>query len=178
MEKPLTTDELFDIICRRLEENGKMPDIIEYWNSCDTLKKIISTDWKIYGKVQFGGSEGIYLDIHIEGIIDDDCKDYGDIYIGCIKTCHEGYEAFKTMCLLNADFIFEERAFFNENYRIFEWRGYYVDCYKAGMNNYSFWTLEKPTENWGLFSDEDYDYSVITNCETREYTLIKHKEEV
>ena len=46
------------------------------------------------------------------------------------------------------------------------------------MNKYSFWTLEEPTENWGLFSDEDYDYSVITNCETREYTLIKHKEEV
>lgn len=176
LKSPLMAGALFEIICERLARKKKLPDILEYWNSSDDMTDIKLTDWEMYGKVQFGGSEGIYLDIHIEGYIEN-YDERKDIYIGCFKTLYDEYNAFKTMCILNADFIFEEKEFYRENPRIFDWTGYAVDCYKDGKNVYPFFVREEPSRDMGIFQDPDYDYFIITNLATREYTFVAGKEE-
>lgn len=181
MEKPLTTSDLFNIIVKRLDKKGKLPDILDY-HIGDGDKLIKTSDWHLYGKVSFGGSEGIYLDIYLEGYLDSPCDkkaEYLDIHIGCFKTLYADYDSFVAMSILNADFIFEEIEFYNRNRRMFEWVGFNVDCYSNGELKHSWFQYGMPLiENEPIFKDDTFDFFVITDMKTRRHTLIDRAKEV
>lgn len=180
MEKPLTTSDLFNIIVKKLEEKGKLPDILDY-HLGDGDKLIKTSDWHLYGKVNFGGNEGIYLDIYLEGYLDNPCDKntiFQDIHIGTFKTLYDDYNSFVTMSILNADFIFEEISFYRENSRIFEWLGYNVDCYSNGALKHSWFQYGLPNTEEPIFKDDTFDFFVITDMVTRKHMLIDGAKEV
>lgn len=62
--------------------------------------------------LDYGASEGIYLDLWIEYLVGDEEQRAS---IGTFKTLHEDAEAMHTMASLLADFIIEERSYVNDN---------------------------------------------------------------
>lgn len=71
MNKPMTTAELFDKICNILKEKGLYPDILDYALAEYTPKPITNYEYSLRNNLDYGGSEGIYLDLWIE--TDTDC---------------------------------------------------------------------------------------------------------
>ncbi|MCD7834323.1 MAG: hypothetical protein LUH00_10120 [Lachnospiraceae bacterium] len=63
MQKPITTTEYFNLICAILRENGQMPDdILDYAAAAYVPVPIMTWQFDIRNNLDYGGSEGIYLD--------------------------------------------------------------------------------------------------------------------
>lgn len=136
-ERPFTNKELFDIIHGQLKENNLLPDILEYGlNSFDEVP-IRSYHWDTIGIVNFGSSEGIYLDIYAWGNVTQEDKQE-KIKLATYKTLHTDKEAFKVMSDLNAEFVFAMQAFVNANMDDFLWTGKTVRFYNTdGAEDYA-----------------------------------------
>lgn len=125
MKKPLTAAEYFDLICNRLVEKGLMPDeILDYRLSTMDTVPIRSYAFDIRNNLDYGESEGIYLDLAIRFYEDGEKKCRA---LGTFKTLHDTPEAMRIMAKLLADFIVEERAYVSANLDDFNWMG--VDVY-------------------------------------------------
>ena len=122
-KNPYTTAELFNIIDKKLKENGKLPGILDYGLPEHSDIQIKSYEWDLIGIVNFGGSEGIYLDLYCRGETGNDTK---QVPVGTYKTLHEDLDAFKEMGDLNAEFVFETRSLVNKNMDDFTWMGYNI----------------------------------------------------
>ena len=72
----------------------------------------------------YGGSEGIYLDIYLDGSIDEKQEKYSRIRIAVIKTLSESREAMRIMAKLGADWVVDVTAIVNENMEDFTWDGF------------------------------------------------------
>ena len=70
--------------------------------------------------LDYGGSEGIYLDLLIVYFDDGERRRKG---LGTFKTLSKSDEAMHTMAALLADFIIEECAYVNGNLDEFTWEG-------------------------------------------------------
>lgn len=117
---PVTTEELFDTICKILKEKGKMPDILDYGLATHSPVPITNYEYGLRNKLDYGGNEGIYLDLWIEYIADGKrCADD----LGTFKTLSTDDEAMHIMANLLADFIIEEYAYVNANLDDFTWEG-------------------------------------------------------
>ncbi len=83
MERPMTTEKLYNRICGILKEKGKMPDILDY--ELPTYNPVPITDYEFEFKnnLDYGGSEGIYLDLWMEYFADGEKRVSG---IGTFKT--------------------------------------------------------------------------------------------
>lgn len=92
MAKTYTCEEYFDYIVNHIE----LPEILDYSNG-DSLNRMIITE-PVYGmtsRLDWGDSEGIYLDIY----------NGGGTHIGTFKTLENSSEAMHIMANLLADFI-------------------------------------------------------------------------
>lgn len=119
-KKPMTTEELFGIICEILKEKGKMPDILDYGLATHNPVPITNYEYGLKNKLDYGGNEGIYLDLWIEYTADG--KRYANS-LGTFKTLSTDNEAMHIMANLLADFIIEEYAYVNTNLDDFTWEG-------------------------------------------------------
>lgn len=142
MNKQLYTNaDLFYIILNKLKEGGLLPEILDYSLGCSTLKEIKSDEWDAIGRITFGGNEGIYLRIYIEGVID---HDYDKVELGTFKTLETSKEAYKAMSDLNVEFIFALRDFVEVNSESFCWTGYSVRFVGNGEpSDHPIWTASK-----------------------------------
>lgn len=120
MDRPMTTQELFNRICDILEEKGKMPDILDYGIATSRPVPIRIYEFELKNNLDYGGSEGIYLDLWIEYYED---NEWIRSDIGTFKTLDESREAMHTMAGLLADFIIEGTAYINANLDDFTWTG-------------------------------------------------------
>ena len=119
-KRPMTTEELFNRINGILKEKGKLPDILDYGLATHSPVPITNYEYGLKNKLDYGGNEGIYLDLWIE-------------YTAERKKCANGLGTFKTlrtddkvmhiMAALLADFIIEEYAYVNANLDDFTWEG-------------------------------------------------------
>ena len=66
MDRPMTTEELFDKIQDSLKEKSKLPDILDYALATSSPIPIKTYEFDLVNKLAHGGSEGIYLDLWIE----------------------------------------------------------------------------------------------------------------
>ncbi len=100
-KKPFTNKELFNEIVRILKESNKLPDILDYALS-DSLNEnmINSYEFDSLFKLDWGGNEGIHLDVAITGCVDGESK---VISLGTFKTLLETDEAMHQMAALEAD---------------------------------------------------------------------------
>lgn len=111
------------------------------------VEELLDDEFDIVGCLKFGGCEGIYLDIILEGNFDKACTEKR-LHIGTIKTLSTSDDAFKKMTLLMAEFTIKGRNWMNDNQNLLLRRGYCVQVKKDG--EYVPWlictTLERAME--------------------------------
>lgn len=120
MNRPMTTEELFNRIRDMLKEKGKLPAILDYGLAARRPAAIRTYEFDLTSRLSHGGSEGIYLDLWIEYSVNGGEEKRK---LGTFKTLHEDNEAMHVMAGLLADFIIEEHAYVNDNIDDFTWEG-------------------------------------------------------
>lgn len=128
MERPMTTKEFFNKICRILKEKGRLPDILDYGVAAGDPLPIRTYPFDLKHNLAYGSSEGIYLDLRIGyPDRDEECRRE----LGTFKTLRDDREAMHIMAALLADFILEGYAYVNANLDNFTWEGADVRGIKA-----------------------------------------------
>lgn len=112
MNKPMTTADLFNKVCDILKEKGLFPEILDYALAENTPAPVTSHEYCLKNNLDYGGSEGIYLDLWIETDTDGGMKRNK---LGTFKTLEDSRDAMYIMAKLLADFIAEESAYVNAN---------------------------------------------------------------
>jgi hypothetical protein len=170
--KPMTTAEFFDKVCEILKENGQMPDILDYGLAEINSVPITTYAFAIRNNLDYGISEGIYLDLWIERYADDKRVCYG---LGTFKTLDDSPEAMRTMAQLLADFIVAERRYLNKNLDDFTWEGADVHPIDKGKKfnwGYSCRTMEAANRKKDELL-EKYDEVIIRDNKTRKESVYK-----
>ena len=122
---PYTNKELFQILCDRVT----LPkEILDYAVPAQEELKIESYDWDVWNSLNFGTSEGIYLDIGAEF----HHPSHRIIRFGTFKTLQTDLGAMREMGRLLADLVYTTYDFVNNNLDDFEWSGYQVRGIKDG----------------------------------------------
>ena len=123
--------ELFSIIKGQLEKDGLMPDIIDYANAStgtyDEDYVLDTTELDIDSKLDYGGSEGIYLDLYI--LFTQEDGERVRQRFGVIKTLRDDREAMQAMGKLYGDFVYTVREYISEHWDDFMLRGYRIRPY-------------------------------------------------
>ena len=126
-KKPYTTHELFHEIDSILKEKGLLPSFLDYGIASGKENQEIRTClWDPVFKTRFGGSEGIYLDLYLEGELDSSGKN-STCVIGTYKTLNGDDESFRQMAILGANFALETNHWTWNKLDDFTWTGYDID---------------------------------------------------
>lgn len=144
MDRPMTTEELFNKICDVLKEKGMFPDILDYALPGDRPFPVTNRNFSIRNNLDYGASEGIYLDLWLMEIREgkERLRDFGTI-----KTLKEDRDAMRTMGVLLADFMAEGQRYVREHSDDFTWEG--INVYAFGDTgekanwHYCFATVEE-----------------------------------
>ena len=129
MTRPMTTEELFEKINSILIEKSKIPDILDYGLATSNPIPIRTYEFDLRNSLNYGGNEGIYLDLWIEYLEGNEKRRAA---IGTYKTLYEDDNAMHIMASLLADFIIEEHSYVNGNLDDFTWEG--ADVYALKDN--------------------------------------------
>lgn len=105
MKRPMTTEELFNKIYGTLKEKGSLPDILDYGLATHNSVPITNYEFDLKNNLNYGGNEGIYLDLWIGYYEGGKMQQKG---LGTFKTLSTDNEAMHIMAALLADFIIEE----------------------------------------------------------------------
>lgn len=175
---PMTTEELFNTIKEILEEKGKLPEILEYGEPTYHPIPIKTYEFDLKNNLDYGVSEGIYLDLWMEYYVD------GEAYkasIGTFKTLDKSGEGMHRMAALLADFIIEEEFYVNSNLDDFKWEG--ADVYpfdEAGKRlpwSYSFCSKETAIKRRDELL-EKYPQVVIRDNATRKEKIYIRSDQI
>lgn len=178
MKKVLYTNKtLFTTITNTLKEKGLLPDILDYSQAKFEELPIKNYEFDILGDLNFGGNEGIYLEMYIEGYLG---NNHTKISLGTFKTLNEDIESLKTMAVLQANFMWYCREFVGDNLDDFTWEGRDVDFYKGDERTMGYTTRNNDSANRLIkrYYRYEWDYVIITNNENGKTTLIKKAEVV
>ena len=61
--RPMTTGELFNRVCEILKAKNLLPDSLEYAIATNEPVLITNCEFELKSNLDYGGSEGIYLDL-------------------------------------------------------------------------------------------------------------------
>jgi len=118
----MTGGQLFDRIIEQARENGDLArfDAIDEYILDDTSDKgkLCSYEFDPLPAMNFGGSEGIYIDCYLKGKFDESGRD--SLHIGTIKTLDTDLDACKVMGELCGVLMYHENRFVNENLYLFD----------------------------------------------------------
>ena len=159
MTRPMTTEELFEKINSILKEKGKLLDILDYGLATSNPIPIRTYEFDLRNSLNYGGNEGIYLDLWIEYLVENEKRRAA---IGTYKTLYEDDNAMHIMASLLADFMLEEHSYVNKNLDDFTWEGADVHA------------LEENGErmNWG------YTCGTMEAALKKKDELLKHHQQV
>lgn len=181
IDKPMTTDDLFNNICDSLKEKGKWPEILDYalGENERYAVELKTSDIELKNNLDYGGSEGIYLDLWLD-IYDEENSTSNKVKFGTFKTLEDGDKAMHIMATLLADFILEEKRYVREHRADFNWKG--MCFYPADENGQEYgwgrycYTDQELEEQKKVFL-EKYPMLIIRNFETREEFIYKREPE-
>ena len=159
MTRPMTTEELFEKINSILKEKGELPDILDYSLATSNPIPIRTYEFDLRNSLNYGGNEGIYLDLWIEYWVENEKRRAA---IGTYKTLYEDDNAMHIMASLLADFIIEEYSYVNKNLDDFTWEG--ADVYALKDNG--------DRVNWG------YTCTTMESALKKKDELLKHHKKV
>lgn len=123
-----------------MKEQGKLPDILDYGLASHKSFPLKTCEFNLKNNLDYGGSEGIYLDLRIE-YFEGDERSLHDL--GTFKTLKDNDKAMHTMAHLLADFILEVYSYVSRNRDDFNWTG--VDVHMLDENG--------KMVNWGYCCD-------------------------
>lgn len=172
MKRPMTTKEYFKTICKILSEKGKIPkNILDYFLPTSKEIPIKTYEFNLKNNLDYGGSEGIYLDLFISFTSKEEKKLCS---LGTFKTLQEDAKAMHTMATLLADFLIEGCSYVNQHLDDFTWKGF--DVHILGEDG--------TTSSWGYTCSDietakkrkekllqSYPQVVIRNNATRKETI-------
>ena len=159
MTRPMTTEELFEKINSILKEKGKLPDILDYSLATSNPIPIRTYEFDLRNSLNYGGNEGIYLDLWIEYRVENEKRRAA---IGTYKTLYEDDNAMHIMASLLANFIIEEHSYVNGNLDDFTWEG--ADVYALKDNG--------DRMSWG------YTCGTMESALKKKDELLKHHKKV
>ncbi len=170
MERPMTTSEFFDKLCGILKAGGMMPDILDYGLAEQKGVPMRTSEFSLKSCLDYGGSEGIYLDLWIE------YEEEGSrtrVRLGTFKTLEDDRSAMRTMAALLADIIVEGYAYVRKNSDDFTWDGFQVFAVD-GAGKKSAWHYECGSEIQALEKKDEllgkYSAVIIRSNSTRRET--------
>jgi hypothetical protein len=118
----MTGGQLFEKFMERARENGdtaRFDEIGDYVLSESLEKgKLCSYEFDMLPIVNFGGSEGIYIDCSLRGKFDDSGRN--SLHIGTLKTLRTDLDACKVMGELCGALMYHSSRFVNENLYLFD----------------------------------------------------------
>ena len=159
MTRPMTTEELFEKINSILKEKSKIPDILDYSLATGNPIPIRTYEFDLRNSLNYGGNEGIYLDLWIEYQVENEKRRAA---IGTYKTLYEDDNAMHIMASLLANFIIEEHSYVNNNLDDFTWEGADVHTLKENGERV----------NWG------YTCGTMEAALKKKDELLKHHQQV
>ena len=119
--KRMTPGQLFQTVIEQMQEDGHFDEasyILDYI-SPETLDRrtLCSYQFDVRAVVNRGGSEGVYLDIWLDG----ECDTSGNhkVAIGTLKTLKEGLGAYTILGRLAGTFVYYAERFINSNLSLF-----------------------------------------------------------
>lgn len=173
LTRPMTTEEFFNKICDILKEKELMPDILDYALATSEPVPMTTYEFNIRNNLDYGGSEGIYIDLWIETYRDNE-KVVNSL--GTFKTLREDREGMQIMGKLLADFIVEENAYVNANLDDFTWKGADVHPIDGGGKRLR-WGYSCPSMESALKKKDElldkYPSVIVRDNATREETVFK-----
>lgn len=116
--KPYTNQEFFTELCARVD----LPKILDYTLADSKAVEIKSYECSFWNSLNFGVSEGIYLDVGLEFFH----PKHEIVPLGTFKTLEDSQEAMREMARLLADITYTTFHFINEHLDDFDWEGYQV----------------------------------------------------
>lgn len=169
VKQPMTTEELFSKVCEILKEKNLLPDLLDYANPACEPVLITNCDFVLKSNLDYGRSEGIYLDLYLKFY-----KSGTSVNFGTFKTLNTDREAMHFMAGILADFIIEFNSFVRTNADDFDWEGFYVYPLDPEGNkvhwHYFCDSMEEALRKKNT-SLEKYEKVIIRNNETREETV-------
>ena len=174
-KKPYVTNELFEIIVQRLKDNGDIPDILDYISPASSGTQLLNEAWSVYGKLEYGGNEGIYLTMLAEIYSgESDRPDTEVRYLGTFKTLLTDRASFMKMAALLGSFVFETNQFVQDNLDDFNWIGYDLMYYRDGKPGDTCWTVVNEKRALALISEykTPYDYALLVDNRTKKFKKI------
>ena len=172
IKKPMTTKELFETICKKLKEKNLLPDILDYSLGKESGRLIDTNCFSLKSNLDFGESEGIYLDLYLDFYDDVEAR---AVEFGTFKTLENSDEAMHTMANLLADFLLELNKYMHENSVNFEWfQGTLIkkvdeDGKQVGIGRYAY--SEKETSEVINTFFKEHDRIIVYDLGKREETL-------
>lgn len=150
MEDVVKVNGLGDAVIKRMKEKGLLPEILDYAlasnRSCNV--EVCDLDFEVVCNVNYGGSEGIYLDTYLEGVFTHSDEKVRASFI-TFKTLEENDEALRIMCNLQADCMIETREYLKEHSKEFERKGFRM-FREDGLEDlgckYTFYSAERALE--------------------------------
>ena len=127
-------EEFFEKINSILIEKSKIPDILDYSLATSNPIPIRTYEFDLRNTLNYGGNEGIYLDLWIEYRVENEKRRAA---IGTYKTLYEDDNAMYIMASLLANFIIEEYSYVNKNLDDFTWEGADVHALKENGDRMS-----------------------------------------
>ena len=171
-EKPYTVKEFFEKVKEKICNEGNWPDGIDYALPENKELEIRSSEFSVVSQVAYGGSEGIYLDIYLDGSIDEKQEKYSRIRIAVIKTLSESREAMRIMAKLGADWVVDVTAIVNENMEDFTWDGFKVQLYNSeGRKCLGYYCMDKEQAR-KFYEKYSVTYKRVTLCDMESRKVI------
>lgn len=178
MERPMTTEELYNKICGILKEKGKIPDILDYGLPTHNPVPITTYEFDFKNNLDYGSSEGIYLDLWMEYFMNGERRVSG---VGTFKTLRTDHNAMHIMAGLLADFMIEGSAYVNTNLDDFTWKGANVHPIDGSGKRYG-WGYSCRTMEAAMKKKDEllekYPEVAVRDNATRKETIYKSKEKV
>ncbi|MBQ1735689.1 MAG: hypothetical protein II038_12625 [Lachnospiraceae bacterium] len=183
---PYTNAELFELTNNALREQGLLPTILDY-GLAESEKVVIDTyEWDVIGIPNFGGSEGIYLDLYADGIVtrQGEKTQREHVHLGTYKTLGRSKADFLEMCRLLTEFVFYLTNFCNKHMDRFTWIGYdvrFLDENEKCMYGYSeVKTVEKCRECFDkarAYNPKMITHAIVINNANGEAIELRPEEE-
>ena len=173
LKRPYTTAELFDCLLLQLNKDNKVPDLLDYAiTSKYDIQELRYYEFSVGYHLQYGGSEGIYLDVYIEGDWGQQGRTEHYYSIGTCKTLRTDDDAMIEMAKLGAWFVITGDKVVREQVDDLTWKGYSAKLTK-NRDGKSLWlecsSMELIVQNLSKYGDMDSLYDVVVrNNETRQ----------
>lgn len=149
-----TNTELFKLIMDQLQSENRVPDILDYALAENDPVEIRNYEFDVLGAVNYGGSEGIYIDLFLRGNIGYGWGGKEHTKLGTIKTLRTDDDSFRQMAVLMADFQIAATRFVNAHLDDFTWIGYDIEYFREGETERSYGITGKAIRDFEEATEE------------------------